>query len=477
MLNFYLLPFFWQVGIAVFALLAAIVQAVALSYCCIRNISRKAWMLENLFEFAVLLHMLLFVLLIARIRCNWENGFIIPADGGWLRWGAFALLAVLGIIVSIHLRHVWTFLTIGTFSLLLPVTEAYTGQWFPMFFLFCFVFFTVRSIHVILLRHRELRESLSILSIKEAIDVLHTGVLFASAKGNVLLMNHQMQKLMCVLTGDVRRNCQAFYRLLEQGKCCDICKRLSLPGELAYALPDNTVWRFTMQELSHKKQRYFQLTAADITEQWNLICCLQKQQTALEQRQDQLKNTLEQVQELEKQEARLRIKQQLHDVLGQRIALLLHRLRSEDSPEHAELSGLVEGLLTELTEETLEESPQKQLHSLQQTMSEIGVIVTVNGALPENQKVSVLLVEVLYEAITNAIRHGLAKHITVQMDYDEINFSMTVENDGIQLQKEIREGNGLTEIRRKLAPCRGKLTLETEPGFRFLVSIPKGEII
>ncbi|MGN1404490.1 MAG: sensor histidine kinase [Ruminococcus sp.] len=477
MLNFYLLPLVWQVGISVFVLLAVVLQAIALTYCCIRSISQKAWMLENLFEFAVLLHMLLFVLLTARIRYNWENGFIMSTNGGWLRWGTFAMLAVLGIIISIHLRHVWTFLTIGVFSLLLPVTEAYAGQWFPMVFLFCFVFFAVRSIHIILLRHRELQESLSTLSIKEAIDVLHTGVLFASAKGNVLLMNHQMQNLMCILTGDVRRNCQAFYRMLEQEQCCGSCKRLSLSGELAYALPDHTVWRFTMQELSDKKQRYFQLTAADITEQWNLICCLQKQQTALEQRQEQLKDTLEQVQELAKQEARLRMKQRLHDVLGQRIALLLHRLRSEVPPEPADLSSLVEGLLSELTEETMEESPEKQLQSLQQTMSEIGVIVTVNGALPENQKVAALLVEILYEAITNAIRHGLAKHITVQMGYDEVNFSMTVENDGIQLSKEIREGNGLTAIRRKLAPYRGKLTLETKMGFRFLVSIPKGEIV
>ena len=80
------------------------------------------------------------------------------------------------------------------------------------------------------------------------------------------------------------------------------------------------VWLFVKAEISDKKHPYIQLSAADVTEQWKLTKQLQEQRSVLQKRGDELKEMIENVQELCREEETLRIKSHFHDILGQRLA-------------------------------------------------------------------------------------------------------------------------------------------------------------
>ena len=82
--------------------------------------------------------------------------------------------------------------------------------------------------------------SISSLSIKDAVDSLHTGVLFCKPDGYIVLVNIQMQKLMTVLTGRIHRNSRNFYELLLLGNLLPGCQNTEHEGQIVCLLPDET---------------------------------------------------------------------------------------------------------------------------------------------------------------------------------------------------------------------------------------------
>jgi PAS domain S-box-containing protein len=62
----------------------------------------------------------------------------------------------------------------------------------------------------------------------------------------------------------------------------------------------------------------------------------------------------------------------------------------------------------------------------------------------ENPEVAIHLYRIAQEAITNAIRHGRAKHIQMDLDYGEGKSVLTVKNDGLDFPKEFEaRGTGM----------------------------------
>ena len=79
------------------------------------------------------------------------------------------------------------------------------------------------------------------------------------------------------------------------------------------------------------------------------------------------------------------------------------------------------------------------------------------------------------EAITNALRHGRAGTIRLGLHRAAGALTLSVENDGI-VPTQVREGNGLTGMRERLAAVGGTLTVEATPprGLRLIARIPEG---
>ncbi len=389
--------------------------------------------------------------------------------------GSFAAVTLFAILVAASTRKPQTLMILAVAGLPLPIMERLTGALFAYFYIAAILFWLVRSILICALRGREIRTNLSALSIKNAMDSLNTGVMFCENGGFIVLCNKQMQRLMAVITGEILRNGEQFFRLLASGELSPACKITGFEGGNACLLPDGSVWLFARAELTVKRKKYSQLTATDITERWKLTAELKSQNEELTRRQEELIETLNNLQTLSRERETQRARMRAHDLLGGRLSLLLRTLHGESAPDYSLLRSLTSGLMEELKAAESAHSPQDDMKILKQTFASVGVGIHFDGELPQDKEKGQLFIDISKEAVTNAVRHGFATKVYIVMGIAEGHRQMRVTDNGGLPAGEIKEGGGISGMRNRLEAFGGQLRVATKPGFTLTVDLPEDE--
>lgn len=472
MAEFYRMPHWLLTGLVMVLALCIVLQTRAVSYS-IRRL-RTGWVrrVETGMECAILAALFLFAALLAQVQYGLFCGFLAPSAYGFARQLVFLLVAVLGTTAAVGTELIWPFFSVGGAAVLLPLTEGVTGPAYPFFFLGGVLFFLIRSVHICLLRRWELHTQISFVSVKEAIDTLHTGLLFFRPKGDILLCNRRMDMLAQQMTGQSLQNGRAFAALLASGPLRGGCVREVLGGQQVFRLPDATVWSISAYDIPMGRRTLILLTADDVTERWNAVTLLARQNEALEKRGQELRHTIEHLRSICEAEEIARSKGRVHDLLGQRISLLLRALRDGQQPDETLLMDFVRGLPSALREDRTP-SPAHRLEMLQETFQGMGVAVVICGALPEAEEVAGSFAQIAVECVTNAVRHGYATRIQLHF-FDNDCWRMTVTDNGIPpATGSIREGGGIGGMRRRVRQLGGFLKLYAVPRFRIEIYVPK----
>ena len=298
MAEFYRLPQWMLTTLVMLAALCIVMQTLTVSYS-IRRL-RTGWIrkVENGMECAVLVVLFLFIALLAQVQYGLYGGFMIPSAYGPARQAVFLLAVVLGTAVAVGTELIWPFLIAGGAAVLLPITEKITGAVYPLFFVLALLFFLMRSIHICLMRRRELHTQLSCMSVKEAIDTMHTGLLFFRPEGDILLCNHQMDVLSRQMTGQTLKSGREFQLLLERGSLHPGCTRETLGGQQVFRFSDSSVWSISTHDIPMGYRTFSLLTADDVTQRWNAVKLLAQQNQELEKRGQELRQTIEHLQSI-----------------------------------------------------------------------------------------------------------------------------------------------------------------------------------
>lgn len=471
MAEFYRFPQWSLTALVMTVAVCIMLQTLAASYSIRRLTAGWARRMENGMECAVLAVLFLFAALLAQVQYGLYGGFLMPGGYSLVRQAVFLLAAVLGAAAAVGTELIWPFFVIGGAVVLLPLMEEVTGTAYPFFFLTALLYFLLRSIHICLLRRRELYTQISSISIKEAVDGLHTGLLFFRPRGEILLCNRRMDGLARQLTGQPVRSGLEFQRHLEDGELRGGCAREALGDQQVFRLPDASVWSIAAHAIPMGRRTCVLLTADDVTERWDAVTLLARQNEALEQRGRELRHTIEHLQAICEAEEIARSKGRVHDLLGQRISLLLRALRDDQQPDEALLMDFARSLPTALREDN-RPSPARRLALLRETFRSMDVSVEIRGALPEDQAVADAFAEIAVECVTNAVRHGYATHVQFHLFHNDC-WRMTVTDNGISPAGPIREGGGIGGMRRRMARLGGSMELYTSPRFRIERSVPK----
>ena len=469
--EFYRLPHWMLTALVMAAALCIMLQTLAISYSFRRL--RTGWVrrAENWLECVILAALFLFAALLAQVQYALFCEFLAPSDYALARQLIFLLAAVLGTTTAVGTELIWPFFVVGGTAVLLPMAEMVTGPAYPLFFFASMLFFMIRSVHICLMRRRELYTQISSLSIKEAIDTLRTGLLFFRPEGDILLCNRRMDTLARQISGYPLQNGRAFQQLLECGPLLSGCTREVLGGQQVFRLPDASVWSISSHSIPMGRKTLILLTADDVTERWNAVTLLAQQNQALEKRGQELRHTIEHLQAICEAEEIARSKGRVHDLLGQRISLLLRALRDNQQPDDARLIDFVCNLSAALREEQTP-GPVQRLEMLRETFRGMEVSVEIRGELPENAEVADSFAEIAVECVTNAVRHGYATCIQFHFFQNDC-WRMTVTDNGIPPAGPIREGGGIHEMRRRINRLGGTLELYTVPRFSIQIFVPK----
>lgn len=190
---------------------------------------------------------------------------------------------------------------------------------------------------------------------------------------------------------------------------------------------------------------------------------------------------------------RAALARELHDGPIQELNACVVRLESfrmvSDSPDMQVAITRVEEhvraalrSLRHMIGELRDEAPQEDLAATVQSMvdrlrksSHADFTVVISPSWPElvPARLALNLLRIVQEAVQNAIRHGRARHILLELQADHERLDMSVSDDGHGIRTGTPDGAGILGMRERAALIGGCLTLRhRRPGTEVHVEAP-----
>jgi len=241
----------------------------------------------------------------------------------------------------------------------------------------------------------------------------------------------------------------------------------------SFLAEDSRVYFFRADRLKLKDQMATQLAASDVTDLYNLSLKLAEKNRELDGLNARLREYSINAGTLQKEEEILAAKVRVHDEFGNALAVTRYRLQ-QDSGDCADLYELWEQC-TQLF--ASEHDSQPELHGLQQlsdAAAAAGIQLRLQGADPKaDPQCERLLLNAGRECLTNAVRHADAHVLNLRIKEEDGWLIASFTNDGRAPDGEIREGGGLSSLRRRIESAGGTMHAVSSPQFCLEVRIPE----
>jgi len=297
------------------------------------------------------------------------------------------------------------------------------------------------------------KNELSPRSVKEALDDLGTGVCFADGSGRIVLINRAMVRFAAALNGRIPRTVKELKRYVE-------ADNVSLGG---------SVFSFREAPLrSSELPGYTQITAQDITELYRANEQLSLENETLKRTNDELREVYDRLSDSIRKQESMALKMQVHNEIGISLIEISDIMRRGSGDTDAWLERLQRAVSYFSSGRG---DAELSWTSVCRKAEEIGVEVLVSGELPPEPALKLLLYAVR-EAATNCVRHagGHRLNVTVTKDIDFYHF--IISNDGKAPAGPVREGGGLSDLRRRVEACGGSMRTEWDPEYLLSVNVP-----
>ena len=183
--------------------------------------------------------------------------------------------------------------------------------------------------------YRRKRQTLCRDSVKQALDMLPSGICYFTPSGGVKLCNRQMYALFHTIA---QSDLQTLAELQEALADCDACSgviRLSSERQ-TYLFPDGKAWRYRQTEVTASDgATYTEAVFSDITELYNKKLELKAQIERLNAISRELKWLSDNVLILTREKEVLSAKTKLHDDMGAGLIAIRHILNNNQTEEAA----------------------------------------------------------------------------------------------------------------------------------------------
>lgn len=324
----------------------------------------------------------------------------------------------------------------------------------------------------LLLRWR--RRHLSQTSVKEGLDQLPAGLCFYVRDGMTRLVNEQMHLLCLSLTGEPLMNGEDFWRRLEAGDVLPGAEVMTAVGAPLIRTQDDRVWRFERRSIQVDGEDAVQIIASDVTQEQAMNHRLQEENLRLADMNIRLRRYSGQIRHLTREKEALDAKVRIHDAFGQAL-LAARRLSSMPSgtAQRTEVLRLWRKSLALMDGADDACGMQNSLDGLIAAAKAIGVQVVVEGDVPTADAACMpLICNAAHECLTNTVRHAGGTELRIRITLRDGWVCAALTNDGRPPDGEIREGGGLSALRRLVEDSGGRMHVQSTPGFALRVEIP-----
>lgn len=332
------------------------------------------------------------------------------------------------------------------------------------------VLFLLEMLFIRWIRKRQEKE-IGTNSIKESLDNLPDGVCFSLLDGTPLLVNRTMQDISYAVFGKWLVNDVACAEAIRANR---IQPRATILQRDPLVIQSNQkIW--LIQVVFHGEVK--ETLAYNITLEWALYEEIKKKNIEIQQRNAHLKSYQKRVSEYTRQKEILQAKINIHDKIGQSLIYFKHYLEKEEKTkeDRDRLLRLWRESLLVLEEKSDPPKADSAWEKLVSTARAIGVEIHLNGKLPTEKKELSIFVDIVHEALNNAIRHGGANNLDITLEEEDRMVRCTIRNDGTPPVGPIREKGGLKNIRERIMLYGGEMSVSTTPYFALALSWSKGE--
>lgn len=317
----------------------------------------------------------------------------------------------------------------------------------------------------------KVRKEMNRNSIKEAFDNLPTGVCFFNDTGLPVLCNQMMQQLSFAICGEDLQ----FITELEAWFLDDFIPMRGVKKiNRTFILPDGKAWHLSRRSFVHESgNAYTQYIAVDVTELYQTREELMKETQQLKKVQTDLRKLSSNVVAVTREEEILNTKMRVHDEMGRCLIAAQKYLQegnTESIPNDLASSWQRAVSMIKYSNETPDED---MLLQIRETCAFIKLNFVQKGELPKSEKVAYILTCAVRECVTNAVRYAEATELYAEFSETEAEASIVITNNGNPPEKTIREGGGLSSLRRRVERAGGRMEIQSFPRFQLTVTVPK----
>ena len=316
------------------------------------------------------------------------------------------------------------------------------------------------------------RQALGRDSIKQALDMLPSGICYFAPSGRVKLCNRQMNSLFHTISqGDL----QTLAELQDALSDCDACSgviRLSWERQ-TYLFPDGKAWRYRQSEVKASDgATYTEAVFSDITELYNKNLELKAQIKQLNSISRELKWLSDNALILTREKEVLSAKTKLHDDMGAGLIAIRHILHHNRTEEEANAMDLFRQAVSAIKYDNAYPRGRSELDRFLHDAEAIGIKVNLSGDLPEQEELRHVMILAMRECLTNSVRHAGATtiHITAEKKGDSVSVKIT--NDGRSPETEVVPKGGLHNLYRHIIDFGGTMEIQSKPSFALTVVLP-----
>ena len=308
-------------------------------------------------------------------------------------------------------------------------------------------------------------------AIQESLDNLPSGIVFFDGNGMPKLMNRRMHQIcMNLASRDIQNITE-----LEEALSKPLKEQVFFDDDLkVYGFSDGSVWKFSEKEIiTTGGDRFSQVLASEVSELYQSKVLLKRENHKLQEMSAAMKELSKNVVTLTREEETLSMKMRVHDNLGYSV-LAAQRMLMRESEEDRDIFLSQWKQTLDLLNKDNESVEDEQLHrQVQDRAKFLGVKIIYTGEKIWESHIFRLLDIILLEALSNCVRHAGASELYVKFGSAEHEWGVVITDNGQKPEKNIKEGGGLSGIRKRVEQCGGTLRICSDPIFSITVKIPK----
>lgn len=324
----------------------------------------------------------------------------------------------------------------------------YEGINFSSFNIFLAIYIVcVLALNIFIYLYGREKKRITRNSIKQAIDLSNTGILLLNKYGEIIMINSLMEEILS--EANIKKD---FVENIKKHSLNKVGKDYLIKGK-------GKVYLFVINELSGE------ILAEDITNEYNLQKAIDNQNKEIEKNNEKILKMIDDMEKMEKEKELQKLKSTFHDMLGYKLSILHQYLIQEGNSKMSfnDIRWMMEDVFKDIQVENVS---KQNLDEMIKIYKSIGVNVIINGDLPKDDKKAKIFIEIIREAITNAIKHANTDEITINMSVLDDKNLMTITNNGILPKDKIVENDGIRGMRKRLSSINGTLKISTKNRFK-----------